>query len=238
MAALRNGDVAEWRGKGLQNPVPGFDSRRRLERCGTWKPITIFRLPTRALSSAAEHCLDTAGVTGSNPVAPTRRIPHSGAGFSRVGTSRPGLPEPGWSASGPRVVRETMKTVTRRREVTSLEILCATTDFGRLTNQRRDPRNPPIFPYKEEVGGSSPSTPTNGNPCSAVVSERREWRVRHPGSRSTPREPHTAFVILRVILDSVKRAEDLEKTTPLRGGVMVDCLAQPEFGSGVREVLR
>ena len=24
------GDVAEWLGKGLQNPVPGFDSRRRL----------------------------------------------------------------------------------------------------------------------------------------------------------------------------------------------------------------
>ena len=30
------GDVAEWLGKGLQNPVPGFDSRRRLVvRCGT-----------------------------------------------------------------------------------------------------------------------------------------------------------------------------------------------------------
>ena len=24
------GDVAEWLGKGLQNPLPGFDSRRRL----------------------------------------------------------------------------------------------------------------------------------------------------------------------------------------------------------------
>ena len=75
MAALCHGDVAEWRGKGLQNPVPGFDSRRRLERCGTWKPITIFRLPTRALSSAAEHCLDTAGVSGSNPLAPTAGDP-------------------------------------------------------------------------------------------------------------------------------------------------------------------
>ena len=26
------GDVAEWLGKGLQNPLPGFDSRRRLRR--------------------------------------------------------------------------------------------------------------------------------------------------------------------------------------------------------------
>ena len=25
-----SGDVAEWLGKGLQNPLPGFDSRRRL----------------------------------------------------------------------------------------------------------------------------------------------------------------------------------------------------------------
>jgi hypothetical protein len=29
---LSFGDVAEWLGKGLQNPVPGFDSRRRLRR--------------------------------------------------------------------------------------------------------------------------------------------------------------------------------------------------------------
>ena len=26
-----SGDVAEWLGKGLQNPLPGFDSRRRLD---------------------------------------------------------------------------------------------------------------------------------------------------------------------------------------------------------------
>ena len=29
---FRFGDVAEWLGKGLQNPVRGFESRRRLKR--------------------------------------------------------------------------------------------------------------------------------------------------------------------------------------------------------------
>ena len=54
--------MAEWLGKGLQNPVPGFESRRRL---------VGIQCPPRALSSAAERCLDTAEVTGSIPVAPT-----------------------------------------------------------------------------------------------------------------------------------------------------------------------
>ena len=31
VAAFHHGDVAEWLGKGLQNPVPGFESRRRLQ---------------------------------------------------------------------------------------------------------------------------------------------------------------------------------------------------------------
>ena len=43
------GDVAEWLGKGLQNPLPGFDSRRRLAvhlRCGRlaqWKSASLTR---------------------------------------------------------------------------------------------------------------------------------------------------------------------------------------------------
>ena len=39
---------------------------------------------SRALSSAAERCLDTAEVTGSIPVAPTMREPLRKAGFLRV----------------------------------------------------------------------------------------------------------------------------------------------------------
>ena len=35
VTALRFGDVAEWLGKGLQNPLPGFDSRRRLYSTGS-----------------------------------------------------------------------------------------------------------------------------------------------------------------------------------------------------------
>ena len=58
--------MAEWLGKGLQNPVPGFESRRRL---------VGIQCPLRALSSAAERCLDTAEVTGSIPVAPTQWEP-------------------------------------------------------------------------------------------------------------------------------------------------------------------
>ncbi len=54
--------MAEWPGKGLQNPLPGFDSRRRL---------VGIQCPQRALSSAAERCLDTAEVGGSIPPAPT-----------------------------------------------------------------------------------------------------------------------------------------------------------------------
>jgi hypothetical protein len=51
-------------GKGLQNPVPRFNSGHRLH------PFAYDR-GTRARSSAGEHFPDTEGVTGSNPVAPT-----------------------------------------------------------------------------------------------------------------------------------------------------------------------
>ena len=42
------GDVAEWLGKGLQNPLPGFDSRRRLHR----KALNRGRIPCTIRDSA------------------------------------------------------------------------------------------------------------------------------------------------------------------------------------------
>lgn len=66
------GDVAEWLGKGLQNPVPGFDSRRRL---GDTMP------PPRALSSVGERFLDAEEVGSSILPAPTVRKPLHVKGF-------------------------------------------------------------------------------------------------------------------------------------------------------------
>src|SRR4030095_2308260 len=51
-------------GKGLQNPVPRFNSGHRLH------PFAYDR-GSRARSSAGERFPDTEEVTGSNPVAPT-----------------------------------------------------------------------------------------------------------------------------------------------------------------------
>ena len=65
-------------GKGLQSPVRGFDSRRRLtNNVASGDHI-------RAISSVGEHYLDTVGVTGSIPVSPTTT--HRKA--SRKGTKR------------------------------------------------------------------------------------------------------------------------------------------------------
>src|SRR4051794_12686704 len=57
-------------GKGLQSPVRGFDSRRRLVGNNT-----AIRGYIRAISSVGEHYLDTVGVTGSIPVSPTNGGP-------------------------------------------------------------------------------------------------------------------------------------------------------------------
>ena len=57
------GGVAEWLGKGLQNPPPRFNSGHRLQvREPHW---------LRAYSSAGERFPDTEEVTGSIPVTPT-----------------------------------------------------------------------------------------------------------------------------------------------------------------------
>ena len=53
-------------GKGLQSPVRGFDSRRRLAAHNA-----AHRGAYRAISSVGEHYLDTVEVTGSIPVSPT-----------------------------------------------------------------------------------------------------------------------------------------------------------------------
>ena len=68
---LRRQHPAAWPsglGKGLQSPVRGFDSRRRLANTITAPAVFI-----RAISSVGEHYLDTVGVTGSIPVSPTLR---------------------------------------------------------------------------------------------------------------------------------------------------------------------
>ena len=71
VAGGRPAPTAAWPsglGKGLQSPVRGFDSRRRLELTTTAIAVHI-----RAISSVGEHYLDTVGVTGSIPVSPTPR---------------------------------------------------------------------------------------------------------------------------------------------------------------------
>ena len=73
------GGVAEWLGKGLQNPVPRFNSGHRLQRSPA-PPVTVLPgrgacakiRPARARSSARlERLLDTQEVAGSSPAVPT-----------------------------------------------------------------------------------------------------------------------------------------------------------------------
>ena len=66
-ALLRSGGVAEWLGKGLQNPLPRFNSGRRLDR----PRFEVWFDNLRALSSAEERFPDTEEVTSSILVAPT-----------------------------------------------------------------------------------------------------------------------------------------------------------------------
>ena len=61
------GGMAEWLGKGLQNPVPRFDSGCRLSGAEN-RPRQL-----RAISSGGERFLDAEEVSGSNPLSPTRR---------------------------------------------------------------------------------------------------------------------------------------------------------------------
>ena len=66
------GGMAEWLGKGLQNPVPRFDSGCRLsERDVDLKSV-------RAISSGGERFLDAEEVSGSNPLSPTLKVPTNG----------------------------------------------------------------------------------------------------------------------------------------------------------------
>src|SRR5215218_2094266 len=69
--------MAEWLGKGLQNPVPRFDSGCRLSEGRSRAPRLL-----RAISSGGERFLDAEEVSGSNPLSPTtlresRRLPAS-----------------------------------------------------------------------------------------------------------------------------------------------------------------
>ena len=59
--------MAEWLGKGLQNPVPRFDSGCRLSE-GTQEGSLA-----RAISSGGERFLDAEEASGSNPLSPTIR---------------------------------------------------------------------------------------------------------------------------------------------------------------------
>ena len=60
------GGMAEWLGKGLQNPVPRFDSGCRLSMGSCRR--------ARAISSGGERFLDTEEVSGSNPLSPTSLV--------------------------------------------------------------------------------------------------------------------------------------------------------------------
>ena len=60
-----SGGVAEWLGKGLQNPLHRFNSGPRLAR--------RYHAQHRALSSGVERFLDAEEVRGSNPLAPTTK---------------------------------------------------------------------------------------------------------------------------------------------------------------------
>ena len=68
------GGVAEWLGRGLQNPVQRFNSAPRLSRVRRdvgpleWRPRA-----TRAVSSGGERFPDTEEAGGSNPPPPTRK---------------------------------------------------------------------------------------------------------------------------------------------------------------------
>jgi hypothetical protein len=57
--------MAEWLGKGLQNPAPRFDSGCRLSE-EMRKEILV-----RAISSGGERFLDAEEASGSNPLSPT-----------------------------------------------------------------------------------------------------------------------------------------------------------------------
>jgi len=84
----------------------------------------------------------------------------SGDGAPRTRNAPSALVDRVWSAPGPRVVRETTKTAARRCGLMKGENYCATTDIDEDCIRARDTQNTLIFPYKEEAGGSSPSTPT------------------------------------------------------------------------------
>jgi Putative DNA-binding domain len=64
------GGMAEWLGKGLQNPVPRFDSGCRLSVRDSLGPDGH-----RAISSGGERFLDAEEVSGSNPLSPTLKTP-------------------------------------------------------------------------------------------------------------------------------------------------------------------
>jgi hypothetical protein len=61
------GGMAEWLGKGLQNPVPRFDSGCRLSERTRDKGVHV-----GAISSGGERFLDAEEVSGSNPLSPTQ----------------------------------------------------------------------------------------------------------------------------------------------------------------------
>jgi len=57
---------------------------------------------------------------------------------------------------------------------------CSTRAIARKPVSCNDPRNALIFPYKEEVGGSSPSTPTDKNPRPQAEDGCRAWGFAIP----------------------------------------------------------
>jgi hypothetical protein len=87
------GGVAEWLGKGLQNPLHRFNSGLRLQTC----PDSPVPCSPRALSSVGERFPDTEEVRGSNPLAPTQRLPCSCPMFPPRSSSTKDLHRSIWS---------------------------------------------------------------------------------------------------------------------------------------------
>jgi hypothetical protein len=148
-------------GKGLQNPVPRFNSGHRLHPVAADHPRPYDRR-ARARSSAGERFPDTEEVTGSNPVAPTTIL----AGQST--TVRAPVAPPACLGRG-RAARPP-----RSRALTALS----------------EPSEPGPGHYNDHAGWSPPrSSPRHGGLMPAILPETCA-AIRHVGVRRAHPLPH------------------------------------------------
>ena len=111
--------MAEWLGKGLQNPVPRFDSGCRLSD----------RRKVRAISSGGERFLDAEEVSGSNPLSPTLKLPANQKKTEAPAPSAGGfVQQPCSNASSARLIQHLLQGLDRLllnvREQVRVDIQC------------------------------------------------------------------------------------------------------------------